>query len=89
MSISSNPDFIPFDGPTPSAQTDEPDLQNSDQEDITSTAERDDSCTDADYWFGKIYFEYVLAQEVFNRTTPGCSIIAVDVSEIAYHDLKR
>jgi len=89
MSSSTNADFVPPKGPAPTAPTDEPDSQNSDQEDITSTTHRDDSCTDADYWFGKIYFEYVLAQEVFNRATPGCSIMAVDVSETFHNTLKR
>lgn len=81
MSLDSNTDFIPTQFPSLSAVTDEPNLQNSDQEDTTSAANRDDSCTDTDYWFGKIYFRCVLAQEVFNRTTPGCSILAVDVRD--------
>lgn len=79
-----NTDSIPLDS-LPS--TDRTDDQNSDQEDAASAAQREDGFIDSDYWFGSIYFRCVLAQEIFERVTPGCSVVTIDVGQ-SFHYMR-
>lgn len=51
----------------------------SDREDVISTVQHDDEYIDSDYWYGMIYFRCVLAQDVFERATSGCSIVTLEV----------
>ncbi|KAK5943132.1 hypothetical protein PMZ80_004138 [Knufia obscura] len=78
MSFDLNMDFVPLGGSNLSVGNDGQDSQNSDQEDTASVAQRDENFAESDYWFGSIYFRCVLAQEVFDRATAGCSMVAID-----------
>lgn len=79
MSFDLNMDFVPLGRSNLSEGNDEQGSESSDQENTPSVAQRDKSFAESDYWFGNIYFRCVLAQEVFDRTTAGCSMFAIDV----------
>lgn len=79
MSFDLNMDFVPLEGSNLFVGNDGQDSQNSDQEHTAAVAQRDENFAESDYWFGSIYFRCVLAQEVFDRATAGCSMVATDV----------
>lgn len=44
-----------------------------------STISDDPSFLDLEYWFGSVYFRCLLAQDVLDRATPGCTFLTADV----------
>lgn len=77
MELDSNADFVPFQAPSISSRADDRDSSYATREKEASKCE--DEFADIEYWFGSIYFQCVLAQDVFDRVTSGCSFLTVDV----------
>lgn len=79
MEIDRNDDYISLQESSISSWKEDLKSPRATREEGEFAAQSGDDFADLEYWFGSIYFQCLLAQDVFDRVTPGCSFRMADV----------